>query len=97
VAFRFRRRISIPPGLRLNISRSGISTSVGRRGLWVTYGRGRLRTTVGLPGSGLSYTSTSEASGAAAPRPSGTVPSWMWWLLVLLLIGVLVKRLAHLR
>ncbi len=56
MGFRFRRRVSIIPGLRINLSRSGPSLSIGHRGAWYTIGpRGR-RVTFGLPGTGLSWT-----------------------------------------
>lgn len=49
---RFRRSIKIAPGVRINISKSGLSTSVGGRGLtWNS--RGAL--TASIPGTGLSY------------------------------------------
>jgi hypothetical protein len=67
MGLRYRRRLSILPDLRLNVSRYGISTSIGRRGLWVTYGKRGRRTTVSLPG-GLSYSSYSKAHGAARRR-----------------------------
>jgi hypothetical protein len=53
---RFRRTIKIAPGLRLNLSKSGVSGSVGRRGGWFTIGPRGSRATVGLPGTGVSYT-----------------------------------------
>ena len=56
MGFRFQRRFRILPGLRLNISKSGISTSIGTRGAWLTVGTRGTRTTVGIPGTGLSYT-----------------------------------------
>jgi hypothetical protein len=53
---RFYRRIRVAPFLRLNLSRSGVSISAGKRGAWYTVGpRGR-RMTVGLPGSGIYWT-----------------------------------------
>lgn len=55
MGFRFQRRISLGPGFRLNVSKSGVSTSVGRRGAWFTIGRRGTRTTVGVPGTGVSY------------------------------------------
>jgi Protein of unknown function (DUF4236) len=56
MALRFWLRVRIVPGLRINLSKSGASLSVGRRGGWYTIGpRGR-RATVGLPGSGLFVT-----------------------------------------
>ncbi len=64
MGFRFRRRVSIIPGLRINLSRSGPSLSIGHRGAWLTFGpRGR-RVTLGLPGTGLYWT---EHVPAAAP------------------------------
>ena len=57
---RFRRSIRIGPGLRVNLSKSGVSTSIGRRGAWFTMGPRGTRSTVGLPGSGLSYTEQSR-------------------------------------
>ena len=52
MAFRFQRRIKIAPGVRLNLSKNGISTSAGIPGLTVN-SRGTV--TAGLPGTGLSY------------------------------------------
>ena len=58
MGLRFRRSIKLLPGVRLNFSRSGVSTSVGVRGAHVTLGHGQVRETVGIPGTGLSYTET---------------------------------------
>ena len=58
MGWRYHRRLAILPGLCVNLSRSGASVSVGHRGSWVTLGHGQRRVTVGLPGSGLSYTET---------------------------------------
>jgi hypothetical protein len=78
LGFRFRKSIGILPGLRLNISKTGVSTSIGRPGGTVNIRGRRVRTTVGLPGSGLSYSQdvklaeserTDEAAApAAAPN-----------------------------
>ena len=43
MSFRFQRRINIGPGLRLNMSKSGVSTSVGRKGAWLTFGNKGMR------------------------------------------------------
>lgn len=60
MGLRFRRRISISPGVAINLSKSGPSLSLGRRGAHVTLGHGHIRETVGIPGSGLSYTVTTD-------------------------------------
>jgi hypothetical protein len=56
MGWRFRRLVNMLPGIRLNFSRSGVSTSVGTRGAHVTLGNRKVGTTVGLPGTGLNYT-----------------------------------------
>ena len=56
MGLRFQRRLKIFPGVRLNFSKSGISTSIGTKGAWVTFGKKGTRTTIGIPGSGISYT-----------------------------------------
>jgi hypothetical protein len=63
MGFRFRRSFKIAPGVRLNMGRTGFtSVSVGGKGLTANVGRRGVRTTVGLPGTGISYT-TSTATG----------------------------------
>jgi hypothetical protein len=55
--FRFRRSVSVLPGLRINLGKRGSSITLGGRRLHTTFRPGHTpRTTVGLPGSGLSYT-----------------------------------------
>lgn len=53
---RFRRSAGLGSGIRLNITKRGVGLSVGRRGLrrsW--HSTGRRTSTVGLPGTGLSW------------------------------------------
>ncbi len=69
MSIRFYRRLRIFPGLRLNLSKSGISTSVGGRGAWLTFRPGhKARSTIGLPGSGLRFTTGGERVPATTPR-----------------------------
>lgn len=58
--FRFRRSFKVAPGVRLNVGKKGVSTSVGVRGAHVTVGHGKVRSTVGIPGTGLSYTTSTK-------------------------------------
>lgn len=55
MGLRFRRSVRLFPGVRLNFSRSGVSTTVGVRGATVTIGQQGSRLNLGLPGTGLSY------------------------------------------
>jgi hypothetical protein len=55
MGLRFHRVFSILPGVRINVSKSGLSTSVGPRGADVNVGRHGVTTNAGIPGTGLSY------------------------------------------
>lgn len=68
MGFRFRKSVKLLPGVRLNLSKSGFSTTIGRPGASVNIRGRRVRGTVGLPGTGLSYDAETELPGAdAAP------------------------------
>lgn len=57
MSIRLRKRIKIAPGVNINLSKSGASVSLGKRGATVNVGRKTgVKATVGIPGSGLSYT-----------------------------------------
>lgn len=61
MGWRFRRSVKIAPGVRLNIGKRSIGASVGPRGAKVSANtRGEVRRTMGLPGTGLSYTEQSK-------------------------------------
>ena len=52
---RFRKSWSILPGVKLNLSKTGVSTSLGGRGATVNVGTRSRSATIGIPGTGLSY------------------------------------------
>jgi hypothetical protein len=94
MGFRFSRRIKIIPGITLNVSKSGVSTSVGVKGAHVTLGGPRgTRTTVGIPGTGISYTEThkGQASQPAPVQPRRASGAFVLLLVLLGLIAVLLK------
>jgi hypothetical protein len=66
--FRFYRRVSIFPGLSVNVSKSGPSLTVGMRGAHMTFGSKGIRKTVGIPGTGIYYTSHTGYSFGGAFR-----------------------------
>ena len=68
MGFRFRSSINILPGVRLNVSKSGMSTSIGTRGATVNIGKRGVRGTVGIPGTGISY---SERLDSSSPQQAG--------------------------
>jgi hypothetical protein len=56
MGLRFWRRKTLFPGLRMNLSKSGVSLSAGRPGMWATVGRRGRTVTIGAPGTGLRWT-----------------------------------------
>lgn len=66
---RFQKRIKVIPGVTVNLSRKGVSTSLGVTGARVTYGHGQQRTTVGLPGTGISHTEIERTAPPRTPQP----------------------------
>jgi hypothetical protein len=87
MGFRFQKRIKLLPGVRLNVSKSGLSTSVGVTGARVTYGHGKKRTTVGVPGSGISHTAVESCQSGQAGAGSRAAAS---------IVGALIGLIAAL-
>ena len=62
MGFGFRKSIKIGPA-RINLSKSGIGASIGVPGARITKrANGKTQTTLGIPGTGLYYTSQSSTS-----------------------------------
>ncbi|AQQ52348.1 DUF4236 domain-containing protein [Planococcus lenghuensis] len=58
----FRKSFKIAPGVRVNVSKRGVGASVGVKGLrYSVNSRGQRRTTASIPGTGISYVSTSSS------------------------------------
>ena len=103
MAFRLRRSFKIALGVRINLSKSGVSTSIGTRGAHVTVGHGQVRETVGIPGSGISYTEVHSAREdghagteeiTSAPGPLATAWNLTFLAIVLGVVFVIAYGLA---
>ena len=88
MGFRFQKRIKILPGITINLSKSGLSTSFGPRGAKVTLGHGQTRTTLGIPGSGISQTSVVKDS--TTPVSNSSISAVVWLIIaIIVLLAVL--------
>ena len=94
VGMRFRKSFKIAPGVRFNISRRSTSLSFGVRGLRHTINsRGRRTTSVGVPGTGISWVESATIAPSypevdepdREPIPVASGPSW-WWVIGALVI-----------
>ncbi|MFQ5450430.1 MAG: DUF4236 domain-containing protein [Nitrospinaceae bacterium] len=76
MSFRFFRRIRVAPGITMNLSKSGGSLSFGPRGAKFTVGSRGKRGTLGLPGTGLFYTTHfPDSSGRSRSRARSRAPA----------------------
>jgi len=82
MGLRFRKSFRIFPGVRINLSKTGIGASVGFKGFRLTKrADGKVQRTVSLPGTGVSYVtvgskpavskSKSRAKSKAPAKPNG--------------------------
>lgn len=70
MGIRYRKSVKICKGLKVNISKSGASLSVGGRGHSLNYSSKGVRGTVGVPGTGVSYSTMLISSTNNAVRNS---------------------------
>lgn len=95
---RFRRTMKIAPGVRLNLTKKGVSARVGPKGVGVTVGTSGTTASAGIPGSGL-HVSQKLKKGVAPSHQETAVPvaevrpkrlGFSGWLVVLvIMLGLL--------
>jgi len=86
--FRFRRSFKIAPGIRWNLGKRSSSISLGGKGFHYTVGGPRgSRTTVGIPGTGLSYTETTGPTSRSPEETKGCAGCLGQIILFILIIG----------
>lgn len=72
MAWKFRKSVKLLPGIKLNFSNAGVSTSFGPKGFKYNVGRKGVRRTVSIPGSGFYHTEMlekNENSEGELPQP----------------------------
>jgi hypothetical protein len=92
MALRIRKSFKIAPGIRLNVSKTGLSTSVGGKGFTTNLSKKGARVTAGIPGTGIS---TSKLYKTQTPRnvkvsvPASKPGFGSYFVMALITIGVL--------
>ncbi len=81
MAWNYRKRIKIAPGVHLNLSKGGVSTSVGPKGAKVTFGKNGTYLNKSIPGTGFYSRKNISSSGTSN---SGCAP-----LLAIFIIGII--------
>ena len=62
MGLRFHKALRLLPGVRVNVSKSGLSLSLGGKGVTCNVTPKGSRMTVGVPGTGLSYSTSRQRS-----------------------------------
>jgi hypothetical protein len=88
MAFLFRKRIKILPDVWFNLSKRGVSTSVGGKGITVNIKDDNVRTTASIRGTGLSYRTTSTST----PSTRSGISVWVWVLIFVIIVVVLAFK-----
>ena len=72
MGFRFRKSFKIAPGVKLNLNKKSAGITFGGKGAHFTMNtKGKNTTSVGVPGTGLYYTSTSGGGSTGSSSSSG--------------------------
>lgn len=69
MAWSYRKRVRIAPGVHLNLSRRGVSTTIGVRGASVNFGKKGMYVNTGIPGTGF-YNRQKISGGRGRPHAS---------------------------
>ena len=80
MAWSYRKRIKVAPGVHLNISKSGVSTSYGMKGMSITSGPRGTYLNTSIPGTGLYNrqkidSGSSRSMGSSYGAPNGNRPN----------------------
>lgn len=71
MGWRYRRSVKLFPGVKINLSKTGASLSVGGRGATMNIGKRGVRRTLSIPGTGISYVTQRSWS----PPPNTSTPA----------------------
>ena len=76
MGLRFRKSVKIAPGVRLNISKKSVGISAGVKGYRKSINSsGRVTTSIGVPGTGVSYVKTENLKSKKKKTVSSRVSS----------------------
>lgn len=70
MAWNYRKRIKIAPGIHLNLSKGGVSTSIGPKGAKISIGKNGTYLNTSIPGTGLYSRQKISGNRSSTPRSS---------------------------
>ena len=81
MSFRFQKRVKIAPGLRLNLSKSGVGIGAGVRGASVSVGKRGVNSSIGVPGTGIAYRQNHNSKAETNQEKTSGSRLWLYLLL----------------
>ena len=87
MGFRFRKSVRLGKGVRINLGKRGASLSLGGRGATVNLSGRGVRSTVGIPGTGISYTTSNGADGGRSTGGSGGIAVFLLAVVALVFLA----------
>ncbi|MBQ7647598.1 MAG: DUF4236 domain-containing protein [Paludibacteraceae bacterium] len=82
----YRKRISLGPGVKLNISKNGVSTTIGPKGGNVNIGKNGIYVNSSIPGSGLYARQKVSSSKSSSSTPDDAGMTIYEWVMIILLV-----------
>lgn len=74
MGIRFRKSMKVAPGVRMNVSKKSVGVSIGGKGArYSVSSSGRTTTSASIPGTGLSYVSTSGSKKKQRSTSTGPI------------------------
>lgn len=86
MGLRFQKRVKVLPGVTLNIGKTGFSTSLGPCGAKLNIGARGKRGTVGVPGTGVSFSERLDAPGRQESSGVSVVTVITWVVIVAVVV-----------
>lgn len=74
MTLRFQKRITLIPGVRLNIGKKEASLSFGPGGASINIGKNGIFTNIGIPGSGFSFRNRLNSNNGKSPSLNSDIP-----------------------
>lgn len=90
MGFRFRKSKKVGP-IRVTVSNSGVSTSIGGKGARITKrADGKIQTTASIPGTGISHTTIHNSTPQPQKNPPKKQEFLDTWFGKLITLGIII-------
>jgi hypothetical protein len=90
MGFRFRKSVKIAPSLRINLGKKSASLSIGGRGASINISDRGVKTTLGVSGTGVSYTQNHSSKPVLSGGSNLNRPSKAFYIFAILFTALIV-------